>query len=247
MLLGQELGVSVHTASSEHEATTLLREEDFDVIVTGYYFSEWPPDGGYRRIMSAARYQGFNIPVIFMAHRVSSEDAFEAAKLGAFDFLLLDKPIHPSTLVNAVKSALELRRIPKVFISYSSNDRAFAARLAHEIYERGWQVWYDIWEVKVGDSLAQKIEEGITSSSFLIVLLSKTSVQSKWVREEIDAAFVRQLEEQSIKILPALLEDCTIPALLRSRRYADFRESFDTGMRSIVQSIKTSAQPLASS
>jgi DNA-binding NarL/FixJ family response regulator len=236
-VLSHSLNVDVWVELEEHRALSMIRETDFDVIVTGYYFCEWPPDDGYNRIMSAARYRETNTPVIFMASRVSPKDAFEAAKLGAFDFLLLERDSDPSILVDSVKSALELRRIPKLFISYSSEDRQFAERIAQHLHDRGWQVWYDIWEIKIGDSIAQKIQDGLVSSSYLVVLLSEASVRSKWVKEEIDAAFVQQLEDESIKILPALIQECKLPPFLKSKRYADFRESFERGMAEIVKTV----------
>jgi CheY-like chemotaxis protein len=235
--LSDNLHVDVTVVTLESEAMRLIKERDFDVVVSGYYFSVDEPDEGFSQIMSAIRAKDRPIPVIFMASYVLPQDSFAAAKLGAFDFVVLNLKTESSVLIKAVRSALELCRIPRVFISYSSKDRPFAEKLAAKLLDHGWQVWYDQWEIKVGDSIIERIEQGITSSSYLIILLSEASVTSKWVQEEIHAAFVRQLEGKESKVLPALIEDCNIPPFLRSKKYADFRSSFDEGIQQIVMAI----------
>lgn len=126
---------------------------------------------------------------------------------------------------------------PKVFISYSHADRTFVEKLAHELIQNRILVWWDEWEIKVGDSLLQKIEAGITSTSYLIVVLSTTSVASAWVQEELRAALTRQLQEKKTIVLPVLLDNCEIPLFLRDKRYADFRTDFDPAFRNLIRAI----------
>jgi predicted nucleotide-binding protein len=72
-----------------------------------------------------------------------------------------------------------------VFISYSSKDRDFAERLATDLRASGAGVWFDQWEIKVGDSITQKINDGIHDNDYLAVVLSPDSVASHWVRKEL--------------------------------------------------------------
>ena len=101
--------------------------------------------------------------------------------------------------------------LPTIFISYSHADRQFVAKLASDLLKQRIRVWWDEWEIKVGDSLLQKIQEGISTSSYLGVVLSPNSVNSAWVQEELDTALVRQLKEKRVVVLPILLQDCQIP------------------------------------
>ncbi len=110
-----------------------------------------------------------------------------------------------------------------VFISHSHKDKRFVEWLANSLAASGIDVWYDDWEIKVGDSILEKVNEGISQSDFLIVVLSKSSVNSRWVREELNAASAEMIEKAGIKILPVLIEDVELPILLRHRKYADFR------------------------
>jgi predicted esterase len=72
-----------------------------------------------------------------------------------------------------------------VFISYSSKDRDFAERLATDLRASGAGVWFDQWEIKVGHSITQKINDGIHDNDYLAVVLSPDSVSSDWVRKEL--------------------------------------------------------------
>lgn len=127
--------------------------------------------------------------------------------------------------------------MPKVFISYSSADLAFAKKLANELRSEGIDVWYDQWEIKVGDSIVQKIDDGIKSSDFLIVVLSKNSVKSKWVKEELASASILTISKGAF-VLPILIEECDLPAFLAHRRYANFLDDPQQAFRDLLSAIK---------
>jgi hypothetical protein len=121
-----------------------------------------------------------------------------------------------------------------VFLSHSSQDKKFVERLAHDLIVRGVQVWYSEWEIRVGDSLVQKISDGIDSSGWLLVVLSAASVQSEWVRRELSAGFMLELERRSVFVLPARIDDAEVPLLLKEKRYADFRD-YDAALEQVLE------------
>jgi hypothetical protein len=124
-----------------------------------------------------------------------------------------------------------------VFISYSSKDREFADRFALQLVEKKVHVWFDKWELHAGDSLITKIQEAVGGASALLVILSKASVASEWCKKELNAGLMRELEEKRVVVVPILLEDCEIPVFLREKLYADFRTSFDDGLRTVTEAI----------
>lgn len=124
-----------------------------------------------------------------------------------------------------------------VFISYSHSDAKFAERLAFQLVKASAQVWIDRWELTVGDSLIQKIQEAVAGASALLVILSKSSVRSEWTKKEINTGLLRELEEKRVVVLPVLLEDCEIPLFLRDKLYADFRSDFDVGLAAVKKAI----------
>jgi len=73
------------------------------------------------------------------------------------------------------------------------------------------------WEIKVGDSITEKINEAIRRNDYLIVVLSKASVKSEWVKKELNAALMKELKKKSVVVLPLLMEDCEVPPLIADK------------------------------
>jgi hypothetical protein len=120
-----------------------------------------------------------------------------------------------------------------VFLCHSSVDKPFVRLLAHDLAERGIQVWLDEWELRVGDSLRERIEQAILQSGWLAVVISHASVGSAWVQREISAALTDELERRSVFVLPVILDDAPIPLFLRDKIYADFRKDYAIGFRAL--------------
>jgi hypothetical protein len=129
----------------------------------------------------------------------------------------------------------------KIFISYSSRDKIFVEKLVTDFKERNINIWYDAFEMTVGDSLTKKIQEGIKSSSYLAVVLSPNSVDSKWVKIELQAAMNREIVDRSMTILPVLYRPCKLPAFLRDKVYADFHSNYSKGLEQLLFAIGSSA------
>ena len=109
----------------------------------------------------------------------------------------------------------------RIFISYSSEDTKFVDDLVHNLQLRSVDVWYDKYEIKIGDSIVEKISDGLGSSDWLLICLSKASVNSKWVRQELNAAVALTVKRGAF-ILPVLIDAVEVPTILIDRKYADF-------------------------
>jgi len=125
----------------------------------------------------------------------------------------------------------------RVFISYSSKDKEFAEKLALDLKERGVGIWFDKWEIKIGDSIIEKINQGIERNDFLAIVLSRASVKSEWVKKELNSAIIKELERSSVFVLPILHEECEIPRLLKEKKYANFVDSYEEGLKEILATI----------
>src|SRR5438552_1625078 len=77
-----------------------------------------------------------------------------------------------------------------VFISYASEDKvAVTIPLAEALQRAGLRVWFDRQELRIGDSLREKIDEGLANSQFGIVILSPSFLAKGWTRKELDGLF----------------------------------------------------------
>ena len=94
-----------------------------------------------------------------------------------------------------------------VFISYSGSDKYIALLIANMLTESGINVWMDDFNVKVGDTVVSTIESGIKESDYFIVLLSEKSIQSDWVKQEIELAYITNHERNRPKIIPIVFDN----------------------------------------
>jgi hypothetical protein len=80
-----------------------------------------------------------------------------------------------------------------LFISHASEDKAtFVAPLAQALSAFGVNVWYDDYELKLGDSLSRSIDAGLTKSSFGLVVLSPAFIAKRWPEYELRGRGVPQ-------------------------------------------------------
>jgi len=124
--------------------------------------------------------------------------------------------------------------VPSVFLSHTSVDKPFVEKLGKDLKKLGVNVWFDKWEIKVGDSITWKIEDGIRENEYLAIVLSPEALNSSWVKSEISAAWVKQMNTKKIVLLPILYRDCNIPLLLADRKYADFRKEYSLGLAELA-------------
>jgi CheY-like chemotaxis protein len=125
-----------------------------------------------------------------------------------------------------------------VFLSHSSRDKDFVRRLAVDLQRSGFEVWFDEWEILVGDSISQRISAGLDKSAFVVVALSSHSVASGWVEKEWHSKVGTEARAREVAILPILLEHCRIPSLLADKRYADFSDDYQLGLATLVSSLR---------
>ncbi|MEM8780739.1 MAG: toll/interleukin-1 receptor domain-containing protein [Cyanobacteria bacterium P01_G01_bin.49] len=125
----------------------------------------------------------------------------------------------------------------KVFISHSSKDKVFARWISTDLKAAGHTPWFDEWDISVGESIPQKISQGIEEADFVIVILSEDAINSHWVEREWQAKYWDEVQKRTIQVLPVLYQDCELPALLKTKRYADFRHNYNIGLEDILSAI----------
>ena len=127
-----------------------------------------------------------------------------------------------------------------LFICHASEDQSdFVKPLADELAKE-FEVWYAPYELRVGDSLRQKIDDGLKKCDYGIVVLSHAFFAKNWPQNELDALFA--LEKQSRKMILPIWKDVTkedvqkYSPLLAGRIAADASK----GIQHVVHDIKVS-------
>jgi hypothetical protein len=132
--------------------------------------------------------------------------------------------------------------LAQVFLSHSSRDKRIVRKLASDLKAAGVGVWLDEWVVQVGTPITQAISSGLDVSDFVGVWLTAAAVESRWVEREWQAKFAEEVQTGRITVLPLLAETCAVPALLRDKRFADFRNSYNDGLNALLGAIAAPAE-----
>lgn len=111
-----------------------------------------------------------------------------------------------------------------IFLSHSHTDKPFARRLATDLRKAGHGVWIDEAEINIGDSLIEKIRNGLDQVDYVAAILSSSSINSPWVIRELDIASNREIDEKRVIVLPLLIEKVQLPGFLKGKFYGDFTD-----------------------
>lgn len=89
-----------------------------------------------------------------------------------------------------------------VFISHASEDKDAVVRpLAEALKAEGLNVWYDEFELRIGDSLRRKIDQGLANSRVGLVVLSHSFISKGWTNYELDGIITRAVSGEQV-LLP---------------------------------------------
>ncbi len=111
-----------------------------------------------------------------------------------------------------------------VFLSHNKADKTVARSLGAYLVLAGANVWFDEWEIRAGDSIPGKLNDGLADFDVFILLWSGNAARSNWVRRELESAIHRIIETGRARIIPCLLDDTPLPALLRDISVVGFKE-----------------------
>ncbi|SHI08354.1 toll/interleukin-1 receptor domain-containing protein [Marivita hallyeonensis] len=109
----------------------------------------------------------------------------------------------------------------EVFLCHSSKDKHYVRKLALHLEAMGVGPWFDAWELSVGDSLIERIGQGINSASFFCIILSAASAESNWCKNELSEALANSIESGRNNILVVRKGKVPIPPFLKHRLFID--------------------------
>jgi hypothetical protein len=132
-----------------------------------------------------------------------------------------------------------------VFICHASEDKKdFVRPLAELLKQQHIEVWYDEFSLQVGDSLTQKIDEGLAKSRYGIVVLSPNFFNKPWAKRELNGLTLREMVENRNLVLPiwhrVTVEDVAQYSLpLADKKAASSADGINSLVRELTKRIKT--------
>jgi hypothetical protein len=126
-------------------------------------------------------------------------------------------------------SNLNVKREPRVFLSHSSKDKEMIDIIFNEFQKSEISVWYDKYQIEPGDSITDKINEGLDNSDIGIICISNNFLNSSsgWTKNELHY-FVQRRMHDSKKVFIILNFDVphdALPPLVQDYKYIDFKEN----------------------
>ena len=110
-----------------------------------------------------------------------------------------------------------------VFLSHSAKDKAVVRSLAERLKGDGLRVWFDEWEIRPGDNIPLKLEEGLERSRMLILCMSSNAFGSDWAQLESQTFRFRDPLNRERRLVPLRLDDTPVKGSLAQFRYVDWR------------------------
>jgi hypothetical protein len=105
-------------------------------------------------------------------------------------------------------------------------------KISSDLKENNIIVFNENEIIHPGDTLGKIIEDYIIASDKIIVIVSKTTYKSKFLKSEIELA-----KKNKKIIVPILKEEAEIPNFLSSYKFADFRLDYDSSIKDLISSI----------
>lgn len=99
-----------------------------------------------------------------------------------------------------------------VFLSHSSKDRELVRPIAERLREDDLRVWFDEWEIKAGDSIPAKIEDGLERSRVLVLCMSANAFGSEWAKLEAGTFRFRDPLNIDRRAMTRIAKQCTLRA-----------------------------------
>ncbi|MGO8926273.1 MAG: TIR domain-containing protein [Limisphaerales bacterium] len=110
-----------------------------------------------------------------------------------------------------------------VFLSHSAKDKGAVRTLAERLRADGLKVWFDEWEIRPGDSIPAKIEEGLEHSRVLVLCMSANAFGSDWAQLEAGTFRFRDPLNRERRFIPLRLDDAPIKGSLAQFFYITWR------------------------
>lgn len=126
--------------------------------------------------------------------------------------------------------------LPTVFICHSSEDKPGVRKLAKQMDALGVRAWLDEWEIRPGDSLIGRIQSGISETAVFVIILSASSIASRWCQRELAAALALEAEK-NLRVIAVVIEDIDAPIFLKDKLYVDLSKHYFAGLLKLVSAI----------
>jgi hypothetical protein len=136
------------------------------------------------------------------------------------------------------------------FISYSVKDEDFAKRIHADLQNSGVRCWFAPQDLAIGAKVWDAIDEAIKLRDKLLLILSKNSIDSDWVEDEVQKTFAEERDRKGVVLFRVRIDDAVIETgeawalkLRDQRNIGDFRhwkdhDAYKTSFERVLRDLK---------
>jgi uncharacterized protein YjbI with pentapeptide repeats len=140
------------------------------------------------------------------------------------------------------------------FISYSSKDQLFADRLHADLQNKGVRCWFAPHDLPIGAKTWDAIDAAIRLRDKLLLILSKASIASEWVEDEVNKAYAEERSRKEVVLFPIRVDNAVISTaepwavkLRDQRNIGDFRQwkkpaEYQKSLERLLRDLKASGE-----
>ena len=141
------------------------------------------------------------------------------------------------------------------FISYSSDDDEFTRKLHGDLQNEGVRCWFAPEDMKIGGKIREELDTHIRLRDKLVLVLSESSINSRWVELEVETAFEEEDRRGEIVLFPIRLDDSVFGVtahwaqqIRQTRNIGDFtswkdHDSYTTAFERVVRDLSSKESP----
>ena len=138
------------------------------------------------------------------------------------------------------------------FISYSTKDQVCTDRLHADLQNKGVRCWFAPHDLPIGAPTRDTIYEAIVHQDRLLLILSKASIGSRWVEDEVEKAYAEEGSRKKTILFPIRIDNTVISTekawavtLREQRHIGDFRQwkkpaEYQKSLDRLLRDLKTS-------
>jgi uncharacterized protein YjbI with pentapeptide repeats len=157
----------------------------------------------------------------------------------------------PDKLIEYLPSILgEVIQHYSCFISYSSKDQPFADRLHADLQNKGVRCWFAPHDLPIGAKTWDAIDEAIRLRDKLLLILSKASIASDWVEDEVNKAYAEERDRKTTMLFPIRIDQSVMTTtepwarkLRDQRNIGDFRtwknhDAYQAALKRVLRDLR---------
>lgn len=139
--------------------------------------------------------------------RITSQREILYQHIDNLKFTYNDTPLYFSIRTTEDYTNMDKTNLKNIFLCHDFNDKEIVSKVNAELSRRMYNVWFDKFSIRPGDSIFEKISDGLNKCDNGLLFISKAFLRNEgWVRFELQSLINKQVYEKKKVIIPIWID-----------------------------------------